>query len=290
MQEIIISILKIIAPLSVALIVFAQGLKISPRQVAIYFKEKPWLLTKSLFAILIIVPAFALAIILLMKPPIEIAVGLAILVSCPPAPLMLKATPNLGKGSAAYMASLHLSLAVLAFITVPVILYFLSLAIGFQADVNMLKMLFILGRTILIPVILGMIVRFYFPKFADKAGPKLDKAGAIGLLIVVLVVLVKFYPAILSFDPWSYLVVITVSITALAIGHFFGSSDPHERTTLAVESGVRHPVLAITIAVSNFTPEKAIPVLIPCILVLIVVAMVYMFLRGKAIKKINPKD
>jgi bile acid:Na+ symporter, BASS family len=290
MKEIIITILQIIAPLSVALIVFAQGLKISPKQVGIYFKEKPWLLTKSLFAILIIVPAFALAIILLMKPPIEIAVGLAILVSCPPAPLMLKATPNLGKGSAAYMASLHLSLAVLAFITVPVILYFLSLAIGFQADVNLLKMLFILGRTILIPVILGMIVRFYFPKFADKACPKLDKAGAIGLLIVVLVVLAKFYPAILSFDLWSYLVVITVSITALAIGHFFGSSDPHERTTLAVESGVRHPVLAITIAVSNFTPEKAIPVLIPCILVLIVVAMVYMFLRGRAIKKISPTN
>jgi len=65
----------------------------------------------------------------------------------------------------------------------------------------------------------------------------------------------------------------------LAIGHWFGSSDPHERTTLAVESGVRHPVLALMIAVSNFTPEKALPVLVPCVLVFIALALVYLLWR-----------
>jgi predicted Na+-dependent transporter len=86
MKEIIITTLKIIAPISVALVVFAQGLKISPSQVMIYFKERPWLMLRSLVAVLVLVPAAALAIILLLKPSPAVAVGLAILVACPPAP------------------------------------------------------------------------------------------------------------------------------------------------------------------------------------------------------------
>jgi BASS family bile acid:Na+ symporter len=281
MKDIILSILKIIAPLSVALIVFAQGLKISSGEVMNYFKERPWLIVRSLIAVLILVPLVALAVILLLKPPIEVAVGLAILVSCPPAPLMIKATPKLGKGSAAYMASLHLSLAVLALITVPTILYLISIPLGFHADVNLAKMMMILAKTILIPVILGMVIRSYFPGFADKASPVLDKAGTIGLLILVLVVLVKFFPALLKMDLWSYLVIVVVSAASLAIGHFLGPKDPHERTSLAIESGVRHPALAITIAVSNFTAAKALPVLVPCVLVFIILAMAYMVLRKK---------
>ena len=110
MKEIIITTLQILAPISVALIVLAQGLKISPSQVMVYFKERPWLMLRSLAAVLIVVPAAALAIILLLGPSREVAVALAILVACPPAPMMLKSTPKLGKGNAAYMASLHLSL------------------------------------------------------------------------------------------------------------------------------------------------------------------------------------
>jgi BASS family bile acid:Na+ symporter len=283
MKEIIIPTLKIVAPIAVALIVFAQGLKVSPTEVMIYFKERPWLILRSLVAVLVLVPAAALAIILLLKPAPEVAVGLAILVACPPAPLMLKGAPKMGGGSAAYMACLHLSLAVLAFITVPIGLDLLSIPLGFHSEVDLLTMAVILGRTILIPVGLGLAVRHFFPKFADTVGPKLDKAGAIGLLVVVLFALVALFPALLKMDPWSYLVMVAVCAVALAIGHALGPGDPRDRTILAVESGVRHPVLAITIAASNFTPQKALPVLVPCVLVFIAVAVVYLLWRKKAL-------
>jgi BASS family bile acid:Na+ symporter len=211
--------------IAVALIVFAQGLKVSPSEVMIYFKERPWLILRSLVAVLVLVPAAALAIILLLKPAREVAVGLAILVACPPAPLMLKGAPKMGGGSAAYMACLHLSLAVLAFITVPIGLDLLSIPLGFNSEVDLLTMAVILGRTILIPVGLGLAVRSFFPKFADSVGPKLDKAGAIGLLVVVLFALVALFPALLKMDPWSYLVMVAVCAVALAIGHALGHHD-----------------------------------------------------------------
>ena len=290
MKEFILPALNIIAPLSVALVVFAQGLKISPGEVMIYFKQRPWLMLRSLLVVLVLAPAAALAVILLLKPSPEVAIGLAILVACPPAPLMIKATPTLGKGNAAFMASLHLSLAALAFVSVPIGLYFLSIPLGFHADVDVLKMAAILGRTILVPIVLGLACRSLFPKFADAYGPKLDKLGAIGLLLVVLVALAVAYRWLLNMEPWSYVVIVAVSATILAIGHALGSRDPHDRTTLAVESGVRHPVLAIMIAASNFTPEKALPVLVPCVLVFIIVAMIYLLLRRKSLSALKPSD
>lgn len=283
MKDLVVEILKIVAPVSVGLVVFAQGLGIAPGLVGTYFKERPGLMLRSLIAALVLVPAAALALILLLKPAPGVAIGLAILAACPPAPLMLKGAPKMGGGGAPFMASLHLSLALLAFLTVPAALYLLSIPLGFHADVDLGAMAWILGRTILIPIGVGMAVRAFFPGFADRAGPILDKAGTIGLAVVVLFALVALYPALLNMDARSYFVIAAVAAAALAIGHLLGPDIPQERTILAVECGVRHPVLALTIAGANFTPQKALPVLVPCILTCIAIAVIYLLWRKKSL-------
>lgn len=283
MKDLIIDIVKVLAPISVALIVFAQGVKISPAQLLAEFRQRPGRLVQSLIAVLVLVPAAALGIILLLKPTPAVAMGLAILVACPPAPLMLKATPNLGHGDASYMAALHLCLAAIAFVSVPITVSLLSVQLGFPAEVDLSSMAWILAKTIVLPICLGLAVRAFYPRFADRAGPKLDKAGALGLAVVVITALAALYPALLAMDAWSYFVIATVSACALAIGHLFGPADPRERTSAAVESGVRHPVLALTIAATNFTPQKALPVLVPCVLVFIAMAMLYLVLRKRSL-------
>jgi len=281
MQDLIVEILKIVAPVSVALIVFAQGLGIAPGQVLGYWKERPGLMLRALVAMLVLVPAAALALILLLKPSPGVAIGLAILVACPPAPLMLKAAPKKGAANAAFMACLHLSLAAGAFLTVPAVLNVISRPLGFEADVDLGAMAWILGKTILIPVAAGLAVRGLFPAAAERLAPVLGKLGSLGMALVVLAAVAALYPALLAMDGWSYAVMASVSLAALAIGHCAGSDSADERTTLAVECAVRHPVLALTIAGMNFGPKNALPVLVPCVITFIAVAMVYMAVRGK---------
>ena len=283
MKHLIVDILKIVAPISVALIVFAQGLAIAPNRVVTYFRQQPWLMLRSLVAALVLVPVAALALILLLKPGHGVAIGLAILVACPPAPLMLKMAPNMGGASAPFMASLHLSLAALALVSVPLILFLLSIPLGFDADVNAGAMAWVLGRTILIPISVGLLCRAFFPTFADRASSIIVKVGNAGLLIVVLIALAALYPTLLKMDLWSYVVIVAVSVTALTIGHVLGRGHPSERVTLAVECGVRHPALALTIASANFTPQMALPVLVPCIIAFIVVALLYLIWQGRAV-------
>jgi BASS family bile acid:Na+ symporter len=281
MNDIIVDILKIVAPLSVACIVFAQGLAIAPSLVLDPFKGRLWLMLRILAAVLVLVPAAALAIILALDPAPALGIGLAILVSCPPAPLMVSNAPKKG-ASAALMARLHLALSALAFVTVPAVLYVLSIPLGFKADVDLGSLGWTLARTNLLPLALGLAVRGFAPSMANRLGPVLGKVGKVGIAVVVVVALAKFYPGLLNMAAWSYLVVALVSVTALAIGQFAGPDDPHERTALAVECGVRHPALAIAIGTANFGAERTLPVLFPCVIAFMAIATVYLSLRGKA--------
>jgi bile acid:Na+ symporter, BASS family len=282
MENFLLDALKLVAPLSVACIVFAQGLATAPSLVLDVFKWRLGLVPRILIAGLVLVPAAALAILLGLHADKALAVGLAILVACPPAPLMFSNAAKKG-ASTAFMARLHLGFSALAFLTVPAVLYVLSGALGFKAETNLRTMGWILARTNLMPIILGLTIRGLAPTVADRIAPIVGKAGTMGIVIVVLVALAKFYPALLRMDAWSYLVIALVSVAALAIGHFAGSDDPHERTALAIECGVRHPTLAITIAAANFGSEWAMPVLVPCVVTFIAIATVYLSWRGRAI-------
>jgi len=281
MKDLIIEIIKIVAPISVAVIVFSQGLGIAPGQVLAYFRERPWLMLRALAAALILVPAAALGIIFILKPPLPVGIGLAILVSCPPAPLMISATPKLGKGSAPFMASLHLCMAALAIITVPLVLDVISRPLGFHATVDIAPLAWILARTIILPLLLGMAVRAVATAFADERARTFALVGNIGLGLVVLIAMVALFPMLLKMDIKSYLVMAAVGATALAIGDLLGPADRNEKTSMAVECGVRHPVLALTIGTESFSQAQALPVLAPCILTFIALATVYLVVRGR---------
>jgi len=281
LRDQIIEVLKVVAPLSVALIVFAEAVGISPSRVFAFFRDRPGVVLRSLLAALILVPAAALGLILALRPAPGVAIGLAILVACPPAPLMIKAATKKG-GDPAFMATLHLSLAALAVITVPAVLHVLAIPLDFSAGVDPVSLLSILTKTILLPIALGLAARALLPSYADALAPALGKAGSIGLLLVVIAVAAALFPALLAMDAWSYLVIAAVAVAALAIGHLMiGAEYAEKRTVLAVECAVRHPGLAVAIGTTNFTPQEALPVLLPCIITFIVIANVYLFLRAR---------
>jgi predicted Na+-dependent transporter len=112
----------------------------------------------------------------------------------------------------------------------------------------------------------------------------------VGVFVVLLIAIAALYTALLKMDLWSYLVFAVVSVVALAIGHLLGPEDPQEKTALAVECGVRHPALALAIGAANFSRERALPVLLPCVITFIVVATIYLSWRGRRLTGGKPGD
>jgi len=282
LRELIIDALRIVAPLSVALVVFAEALAISPSRVFEFFRDRPAVMLRSLAAALILVPAAALGLILLLEPAPAVAIGLAILVACPPAPMMIKTAARKGGGDPAFLASLHLALAAMAIVTVPAVLNTLAIALGFSAEVDPASLLSILAKSILLPVGLGLVARALFTKWAEASAAWIGKIAGIGLLLVVIAIAGVLFRALLSMDLWSYVVIAAVAVAALGIGHLMiGPEYGDRRTVLAVECAVRHPGLAIAIGTTNFTPQQTLPVLVPCVLTFLVIANVYLVLRAR---------
>jgi predicted Na+-dependent transporter len=143
----------------------------------------------------------------------------------------------------------------------------------------------ILARTILAPLSLGLVVRAFFPELADRVGMILAKVGMSILLVVVLFATAAVYPALLKMDLWSYVVIAVVCVVALSLGHWLGPHDATEKTALAVECAVRHPALALAIGAANFSRERALLVLVPCVVTFVVVATIYLAWRGRSVPR-----
>ena len=257
--------------------------RLSPRLVMDYFKERSDVMLRSLLAAIVVVQIIALALILLLKPAPGVVIGLAILVACPAAPLMLSTAPQKGGASAPFMASLHLSLAVLAILTVPVVISLLSRPLGFRADVDMGVMAWMPGQDnprsgspgVDCPRLVPRARRQGRPRPRQGGQRRVDRRGAVVLR------------GVLSRAAEHGVVELCGHRRRQrrSAGHRprAAAHRPHEKTALAVECAVRHPALAITIGAMNFSLQRTLPVLVPCLVTFIAVAMVYMFLRKSPI-------
>jgi BASS family bile acid:Na+ symporter len=266
-------------PTALIALMFAQGLLTVPGELLAFFRSRPWLILRSLAAVRVLVPAAGLAIILLLTPSPAVGVGLAVLASSPAAPFQLMNIVKRG-GSRVYLATMHLSLALLALITVPATLDLFSTALGFRADISLLALSEMVGLLILLPVCAGLLVRMYLPTVAGRIGPRIGKVAELVVYVLLIPVLVMTSATVLEIPPWSYFVMAVFILVNLAIGHLLGPNDPSERTTLAMETGARNIGLALTIGALNFSQQKALAVLVPYIFLFVIMSTVYLKWRA----------
>ena len=287
MEETILRIIKISLPLSVIANMFGLGLKVFWSEVAA-FRDRRLLILRSIATVVLLVPLAALGIILLLKPTPAVAVGLAILLASPAAPMQLLRVASKG-GSLPYMVTLHLCLALLALLTVPATLYLFSLVLGFQIEAGVPAVAKVVGMTVLVPVGIGILLRSFSPRIADAIGPAVSKVAIIVLLISGLFVLAMTYRDLARMELWSYFSMAAVVVASLGIGHLLGPRDPKERTTLAMECASRGLGLALTIAMLHFSLHQIMPVVVPYVVVFTVISAIYLRVRKRSLLHGSPR-
>ena len=269
--------------IAVLCLMFSAGLRMAPSHL-VYFRDKPALLFRSLLAVIVLVPVAALLIVFLLHPSDKAAVGLAILASSPAASLMLlRASKTSGRLD--FIASLHFSLALLSIITTPVTLALMSKALGFSAGVDAAEIAKLVLKIIVLPVGLGLLLRARFSVAADRIVVPLSRFGWIVLVLMILLILPLTIRFIFEMEISSYIAIIAFLVSALAIGHFSVPEESGERTALALESAGRNPGFALVIAQLNFTPDKAVPFLIPYLIVFMALSAAYIIWRKRLTAK-----
>lgn len=208
----------------------------------------------ALFCQLVILVSIAFVICKLLALPPLLAVGVMLLAASPGGP-----TANLFsylyKGDIALNITLTAINSVIAAFTLPVIV---NLSIqhfindGQQLGLQFSKVIQVF-LIIIVPVCLGMLVRYFSPNVADKLHKPVRTFAVVFLILIIIGAVAKERNSILEYIMQVGLATSLFCIASLLIGYFipriFGISSTQARAC-AFEIGIHNSTLAMTIALT----------------------------------------
>jgi bile acid:Na+ symporter, BASS family len=262
----VVSVIVVVLKASVFLNVLALGMSARTSD-ATFVLRQPWLLLRSLFAMNVIMPLLAAALVqaFSLRPALKVAL---LAVSLSPIPPLLPRRELQAGGKAPYTIGLLVSAAVLSVVLVPLGLSLFGWAFDKDAHVPEAAIARIVMTSVLSPLLIGMAIRYFAPRVADRLVRPLLIAAFVLLAAGVLPVPLAWRAIVALLGDGTLLALIAFSIAGLAVGHWLGGPDPARRAVLALSTACRQPAIALTIASANVAEPK--PVMAAVMLYLIV--------------------
>jgi BASS family bile acid:Na+ symporter len=254
---------------------FAIGLNQSWDDLTSLWRD-PGQLIRSLLAAIVLVPAVVIVILWAFDLAVPVATGLAILAAAAGAPMTYKRS-QMAAASTRYVASLQLSLAVLAVIVTPLTLaVFYSLFELATEGVSAVEVAGQIAKVQLLPVVLALLAGRFLPQAVSVATKPLTKLADVMFLLLVLIALVPGIRMVLSLVGGGGIAAcLILAIMAILIGHLLGGPSPGERSGLAVASVARNIGLALFIAALGDAHQQIVPALVTFMFVGAIVAIPY---------------
>jgi len=282
--------IKLATTISILLLVFALGLRARFSDALSLFRtlfSPPHRLLRALFAMNVVVPVFATAVVTVFDLPLPVKVAVLAMAVAPIPPLLPGKQLKFG-GASTYVFGLLVAVSLAAIVMVPLGVDVLGRVFHRESRLGVAPVAQLVGTTILLPLFAALVVRRFAPGVAEHAAPWASRLGTVLLVAGLVPVLVKVAPVMPSMiGNGSVLAVALVVATAIAAGHWLGGPDLDERTTLAIASAMRHPGIALAIATLNFPEEPSVPA---AILLYLLIAIVATSVYGAWRKRVQVKQ
>lgn len=270
-----IQIILILMKISVISVVFLLGIETTAKDITYLFRNYKQLV-RSLIPMYIIMPIVAGIIVSLsnIDPVVKIAL-LALSVS-PSAPRLPKRQLKLGANKS-YVIGLLVAVSLLSIILIPITLTVFEIVFNKSAQIPLGRVMQIVIFIILLPLLIGLVTRYTYPRFAIRIIKPLSLIAFILLLISTLVIFsIAIKPIITLIEDGTILVILIFILIGLTAGYYFGGRDINNKAALSLATVSRHPGIAIIIAQTNFPQQKLVPaVILLYIIVNILVTTVY---------------
>ena len=245
---------SVVIPLCLFLIMMGMGLTLVTndfKRVLKYPKAVGIGLTNQLILLPII--GFALANIMPLRP--EYAVGVMLLVLCPGGTTSNLFT-YLAKGDVALSVTMTAIASVITVFTIPIVLSFsliYFMGSGSEFELPVLKTVLTLVLLTIVPISIGMLIKRYAPKVADRSQLYVSRFGVIFLTFLVLflgyVQRDIIVDAFIATGPISVL----LNLSTMALGYYsskwFGLNLA-QRTSVTLEVGLQNSTLSIFMALT----------------------------------------
>ncbi|MCZ8342692.1 MAG: bile acid:sodium symporter family protein [Leptospira sp.] len=208
----------------------------------------------------ILLPLATLLIIVIFNPHPGLAIGMILVAACPGGNMSNFFT-NLGKGNLALSVSLTTFSSSLAFILTPLVFFFwgnlLPETSTFLKEISVDSKEMFLSITIMLlfPLILGLVIQFYFPRFTARIRKPIQIISVILLAVFIFGALAGNWNYFLSYIHLLFGLVFIMNLLGLAIGYYFAklfNLKVADRRTISIETGIQNSSLGLAIVFNFF--------------------------------------
>lgn len=209
----------------------------------------------ALLANFVLVPLLALAIIKVIPLDQSLQIGVILFGTAAGAPFIPKLA-QAAKGNVPYSVGLMFLIMVVTIFFMPIVLPLLLPGV----EVNPWDIAKSLIVTLLIPLVIGILIKSLSPDVAEHWAPTVSKVSTVAVLILWGVGLGLNLSTILSFIGTRGIgAMALVFVGSVLIGLLLGGRDPGVRTTMALSTGNRNGTAALLVAALNFSGTDTLP-------------------------------
>ena len=245
-----------LAPIILAVIMLGLGLGLKVEDFTRVFKA-PKDFIVGFISQLIILPIVAYLLIIILKTPPEIAIGVMIIAAAPGG-VTSNILTKFADGDVALSISLTAIISLISIISVPFIIFTSADLLGItniSQNISMIGIALKMVLVVTIPVILGMIIR----KFADSfVASKVEIFNKLNIVFFIIFFIAAFYEEkdhIISFIMQAGLIALILNVTMMIIAYYLAktfASGIKQRKCIALECGLQNGSLAIFVSTQIF--------------------------------------
>ena len=241
--------------LALALIIIMLGMGFSLvwddfKRILIY----PKAIVVGLVNQIILLPLIGFGLVSLFPLSPEIAIGVMILAACPGGPTS-NLISHLAKGDLALSVSLTAISSFITILTIPFIVNFALIRFldqGQMIQLDIVQTIVQIFAIVVVPVIIGMLVRRYRENFALKMARPVRIASGVVLALVIIGILIKENDKIISYFQQAGIVTLSLNMITMVVGFYTAKIfklEQRQAISISIESGIQNGTLAISVAV-----------------------------------------
>ena len=245
-----------IAPLALAFIMLGLGLGLSIKDFTRVIKTpKDFLI--GIVCQLILLPIVAYIITIILRLPIEIALGLMIIAAAPGG-VTSNVLTKFANGDVALSISLTAVGSLISIISVPFIVFTSAEMLGvtnISKDITLTGIAIKMALVVTVPVIIGMTIRSFAENFVNSKIKIVNNITSLLFVIVFVAIYVEERANILNYLTQAGTAVLTLNIVMMVLAFFIAkccATGISQRKCIALECGLQNGTLAVFVATQLF--------------------------------------
>ena len=271
-----------IAPLALALIMLGLGLGLTLNDFKRVLRN-PKIFFVGIFSQIVLLPIIAYILLLVIKVPTAIALGVMIIAAAPGG-VTSNVMTKFARGDVALSISLTAVCSLISIISVPLIVFSSAKLIGvsnISEEITMTGIALKMAGVVTLPVFIGMIIRKFTENFISNNIKFIERTTGFLFLIVFAAIWIEERNNILSYLSQAGVIVLTLNIVMMIFAYYLAkvfSSNIEQRRCIAIECGLQNGTLAVFVATQIFNDIIYVIPTAAYALIMYITAFIFMYL------------